>query len=234
VFENGDNLDSWVGQVVDESGSAAKIVDLGTAVPVKLPGETSGTEASMYDPHWWHDPRNAKAAVRAIRAALASADPRKASQFRRNAQAYLDRLRALDQGIAKCMRAVSRSKRKLVTDHDAFSYFANRYGIDVVGAVIPSQTTQAQASAQDVANLVDLIKREGVAAVFPESSVSPKLAETIAHETGASSDNTLYGDTLGPAGSSGSTYLRMEAANADAMVRGFTRDRRGCRIGGIG
>jgi ABC-type Zn uptake system ZnuABC Zn-binding protein ZnuA/ABC-type Mn2+/Zn2+ transport system permease subunit len=233
VFANGDNLDGWIDQVISESGSGAKIVDLGAAVPVKLPGESSGAESSRYDPHWWHDPRNAEAAVREIRANLAKADPKAAPEFRRHAAAYLRKLGALDRGISKCMSSVPVSKRKLVTDHDAFGYFAKRYGITVVGAVIPSQTTQAQPSAEDVSKLVDLIRRERVAAVFPESSVSPKLAQTIASETGASSSYTLYGDTLGPSGSSGSTYLGMEAANANAMVQGFTGGKRSCRIQGI-
>jgi zinc/manganese transport system substrate-binding protein len=131
------------------------------------------------------------------------------------------------------MDSVPAAERKLVTDHDAFGYFAKRYGITVVGAVIPSQTTQAQPSAKDVSELVDRIEREGVKAVFPESSVNPKLAETIADQTGASSDQTLYGDTLGPEGSSGATYLQMEAANADAMVQGFSGGQRGCQIPGI-
>ena len=89
--------------------------------------------------------------------------------------------------------------------------------------MIPSQTTQAQPSAKDLSELIELIEREGVEAIFPESSLSAKVAEAIARQTGASADCTLYGDTLGPEGSSGATYLGMEAANADAMVRGFTR-----------
>ena len=121
------------------------------------------------------------------------------------------------------------ARRKLVTDHDAFGYFAGRYGIEVVGAVIPSQTTQAQPSAKDLSALAKLIEREHVEAIFPESSLSPKVAEAIADQTGASADYSLYGDTLGPDGSSGATYLRMEAANANAMVRGFTDGGRGCR-----
>jgi zinc/manganese transport system substrate-binding protein len=115
-----------------------------------------------------------------------------------------------------------------VTDHDAFNYFARRYGIQVVGAVIPSQTTQAQPSARDVARLTETIRRDHVKAIFPESSVNPKLARAIAKQTGATSDHTLYGDTLGPKGTAGSTYLQMERANADAMVRGFTGGRQGC------
>ena len=92
-------------------------------------------------------------------------------------------------------------QRKLVTDHDAFGYFANRYGIEVVGAVIPSQTTQAQASAKDLSELAKTIEAERVKAIFPESSLSPKVAEAIARQTGATANYTLYGDTLGPEGS---------------------------------
>lgn len=229
VFANGDELDSWVDQVVSDSGSDAEVVDLGAAVPERLPGESSGAEASRYDPHWWHDPRNAEAAVAAIERHLAAADPSHRREFERNARAYLAKLRQLDAGIARCMNTVPARRRKLVTDHDAFGYLANRYGIEVVGAVIPSQTTQAQPSAKDLSALANLIERERVKAIFPESSLSPKVAEAIADQTGASADYTLYGDTLGPEGSSGATYLTMEAANANAMVRGFTDGRRGCQ-----
>ncbi|HEY6771567.1 MAG TPA: zinc ABC transporter substrate-binding protein [Solirubrobacterales bacterium] len=229
VFENGDELDAWMGKVVDDSGSDAKEVDLGASVPVKLPGESSGPEASQYDPHWWHDPRNAEAAVRQIATRLSDADPAERATFEANAAAYEKELMVLDTGIQQCVGSVPAANRKLVTDHDAFGYFANRYGIQVVGAVIPSQTTQAQPNAQDVSNLADLVRQEGVRAIFPESSLSPKLAETIASETGASSDHTLYGDTLGPDGSEGSTYVGMEAANANAMVEGFTGGSKGCQ-----
>jgi zinc/manganese transport system substrate-binding protein len=230
VFANGDGLDQWIDQIVSGSGSGAEVVDLGAAVPVRLPGETSGAEASRFDPHWWHDPRNAEAAVREIARRLAAADPSHRRLFERNAGSYLARLRRLDRGIAACMKEVPVTRRKLVTDHDAFGYFAHRYGIEVVGAVIPSQTTQAEPSAKDLAALAKVIEEEKVTAVFPESSLSPKLAEAIANQTGASADHTLYGDTLGPAGSAGATYIGMEEANADAMVRGFTDGRRGCRL----
>jgi zinc/manganese transport system substrate-binding protein len=233
VLLNGDNLDRWMGKVLENAGGHPAIVDLGARVPIKAAGESQGPEASRYDPHWWHDPRNAQAAVSAIRDALTKANPAAGSVYARNAAAYLARLRALDRGIAACIGRVPPAARKLVTDHDAFNYFARRYGVSVVGAVIPSQTTQAQPSSGDVARLTRLIRREGVKAVFPESSINPKLAQAIARQTGATSDHTLYGDTLGPKGSSGATYLTMERANADAMVRGFTAGAQGCPIAGI-
>jgi zinc/manganese transport system substrate-binding protein len=230
VFANGDELDSWVEEIVSDSGSGAEVVDLGAIVPERRPGESSGAaKSARYDPHWWHDPRNAEAAVAAIERRLAVADSGHRDEFKRNANAYLAKLRRLDAAIAGCMDAVPLDRRKLVTDHDAFAYFAGRYGIEVVGAVIPSQTTQAQPSAEDLSALAKLIEREQVEAIFPESSLSPKVAEAIADQTGASADYSLYGDTLGPEGSGGATYLTMEAANANAMVRGFTGGRRGCR-----
>lgn len=223
VVESGAGLDGWMGRVLDAAGGDARVVTLARAVPDRLPG----------DPHWWHDPRHVEAAIPAIRAALTRADPAGRAVYARNAAAYEAALRRLDRGIARCLGAVPRDRRVLVTDHDAFASFARRYGIRVVGAVIPSQTTQAQPSAGALARLSALVRRTGVRAIFPERSVSPRLADALARETGARSDLELYGDTLGPPGSPGATYLGMERANASAMREGFTGSRRGCAIPGV-
>lgn len=243
VFVSGRGLDDWAEELVSDSGGDAQIVDLGAVGPIRLAGEGQEHEdehagevtqehedESELDPHWWHDPRNVEAAVAGIENALVVADPSHQAELVRNADAYVAQLKALDAGIVRCIDSVPASQRKLVTDHDAFGYFANRYGIEVVGAVIPSQTTQAQASAKDLSELAKTIEAEDVKAVFPESSLSANVVEAIARQTGASADYTLYGDTLGPAGSSGDTYLRMEEANADAVVRGFTGGSRGCAV----
>jgi ABC-type Zn uptake system ZnuABC Zn-binding protein ZnuA/ABC-type Mn2+/Zn2+ transport system permease subunit len=230
VLESGDRLDSWMDKVVSRSGGHPSVVDLGAAVPVRIPGERSGPEASRFDPHWWHDPRNAIAAVRRIEAALASTRPAARAAFSHRADAYVARLRTLDRRIADCFARIPKAERELVTDHDAFNYFAARYGIRVVGAIIPSQTSQAQPSAGETARLIALIRREHVHAVFPESSLNPRLAEAVARETGARSDLVLYGDTLGPAVSPGGTYAGMEAANAERMAEGFSGGKVQCRI----
>jgi zinc/manganese transport system substrate-binding protein len=214
IFENGDGLDRWMSKVISSAGGKPRVVDLGASVPVKL----------GRDPHWWHDPRNAEAAVVAIRDALERVDPSAAPAFRRNTAQYLARLRRLDNAIAACFARVPAAERKLVTDHDAFRYFAHRYRIHTVGAVIPSLTTEAQPSAGETAKLIALVRRERVRAIFPESSVNPRLAQTVAQATGASARYKLYGDTLGP----GQTYLEMERANADAIVRGLTGGKQRC------
>jgi zinc/manganese transport system substrate-binding protein len=233
VLLNGDGLDRWMGDVVEQAGGDPSVVDLGARAPVKISGERKGEEASRFDPHWWHDPRNAEAAVTAIRDALTAGNPGAEAVYARNAAAYMRKLHALDRGIASCIDRVPAPQRKLVTDHDAFNYLARRYGIEVIGAVIPSQSTQAQPSAGEVAELSELIRRERVKAVFPESSINAKLAQAIAGQTGATSNLTLYGDTLGPKDSRGATYLSMEQANADAMVRGFTGGVEQCTIPGL-
>jgi zinc/manganese transport system substrate-binding protein len=218
VLESGFGLDHWMAKIVARAGGHPDVVVLGDGVPVQRKG----------DPHWWHDPRNAEAAVRAIAAALSRAAPADRERFERNAQRYEQQLQRLDAALQRCFAQVPHSERKLVTSHDAFGYFAARYRISIVGAVIPSQTTQAQPSAGDVSHLIALIRREHVKAVFPESSINARLAEQIARETGASAQYELFGDTLGPKGSSGATYLSMERANADAIVRGLTGGRVGC------
>lgn len=229
VLLNGDNLDAWMSKVVKESGGHPAVVTLGDVAPDKLPGESRGPEASKYDAHWWHDPRNAIAAVERIRSELDKAVPSHAKTFDRNAAAYAAKLRGLDAGIARCFARIPAAERKLVTSHDAFNYFAKRYDVRVIGAIIPSQSTEAQPSAGDVARLTKQVKREHVKAIFLERSVSPKLGQAVARQTGTLGSLELYGDTLGPAGSPGATYIGMEKANADAMARGFTGGKQGCR-----
>jgi ABC-type Zn uptake system ZnuABC Zn-binding protein ZnuA len=228
VFTSGDGLDSWMGKLIEQAGGKPSTIDVGAAVPVRRPGRAGGAEASTFDPHWWHDPVNAVAAVERIRAALVMADPGARATFDRNAAAERRRITAMQSTLERCFAQVPPAQRKLVTDHDAFGYFARRFGITVVGAVIPSQTTQAQPSAASVSRLTAQIRREHVRAIFPETSLNPKLAGAIARQTGATTSYHLYGDTLGPDGSPGATYVGMELANGDAMVRGFTGGRVRC------
>jgi zinc/manganese transport system substrate-binding protein len=245
VLASGAGLDAWIGQVAEQADGDARLVEVGEHVPiVRADGEHAhgeeghaddadedahaGHDHGDVDPHWWHDPRNVEAAVVTIRDALAQANPGARATYARNAAAYLRRLRALDAGVRACVATIPAARRKLVTDHDAFGYFADRYGLEVVGTVIPSLTTQAQASAGDLAELTRTIEREGVTTIFSAQSVNPKLAEAVARETSTRIDDSLYGDALGPEGSDGATYLSMEAHNADRIMRGLSGGRRGC------
>jgi zinc/manganese transport system substrate-binding protein len=179
-------------------------------------------EGDEVDPHWWQDPRNVEIAVGRIRDALARVDGGGTASYDANAEAYLGRLGALDAAIARCMNGIPADKRRLVTNHDALGYFADRYGITVVGAVIPALSTEARASAGEIGDLVKTIRREHVSTIFPESSVNPELEQAIAGEAGAKVGPALWADSLGPEDSTGATYLTSMRFNAEAMAEGFT------------
>jgi ABC-type Zn uptake system ZnuABC Zn-binding protein ZnuA len=181
------------------------------------------------DPHWWQDPRNALLAVDAIRDALISADPDGRADYEANARAYKERLRRLDRNVAACIDSIPAAQRHLVTTHDALAYYAQRYDIEVVGALIPSLSTAAQPSAGDTQKLVDQIEHENVEAIFPESSINPKLERAVARETGAKVGRALWADALGPEDSDGETYVESVQSNTAALVAGLTGGAEQCR-----
>ena len=219
VFRSGGDVDSWLGRVVGQAGGGAAEVTLWDSV--RRRGE---------DPHWWQDPRNTELAVGSIRRALTGADPAGRRLYARNAAAYQRRLRRLDAGIARCVGRVPSRDRKVVTSHDSLGYFGARYGVKIVGAVIPSLSSQAEPSARDVERLVRQIRAERVKAIFPESALNPKLERAVARESGARVARALWADALGPRGSDGHTYLAAETSNARRLVTGMTGGRRSCRL----
>jgi len=210
LVRSGGDLDDWLGDVVEGAGADAAVLTL-----------IDHVRARDDDPHWWHDPRNGVLAVEAVRDALVKADPAGGAVYESNARAYARTLVRLDREVARCIDAVPPEWRKLVTTHDALGYFAARYGIDMIGSVLDSLSTQAQPSAGDTHALVDQMREQDVHVVFAESSIDPRLERAIAGEADARVGEPLWADTLGPAGSAGDTYVKSIAANADALARGF-------------
>jgi ABC-type Zn uptake system ZnuABC Zn-binding protein ZnuA len=221
VLRSGGEVDAWLDDALSSAG-----VDAEAVVNV---GEAAGLDGD--DPHWWQDPVRVQAGVAAIRDALVKADPGGGATYRAGASRYLARLRAIDASVRACMARVPASQRLLVTSHDALGYYARRYGIRVIGAVIPALTTAAQPSAGDVAKLVGTIERTGVRTIFAESSVNPKVEQAIARQTGARIGPPLWADSLGPKGSTGATYLGSIASNTEALAAGFTSGTVKCRVG---
>jgi ABC-type Zn uptake system ZnuABC Zn-binding protein ZnuA len=222
VLRSGGDLDDWLDDLVESGGGRPRVVTLLDSVRT-IEGE------GEIDPHWWQDPRNAERAVNAIRDTLVEADRGGRTTYERNAAAYLRKLRRLDRAIADCIGRVSAAKRKLVTTHDALGYFAKRYDLEVVGALIPSLSTQAQPSARDIQKLVEQIREEGVEAIFPETALNPKLERAVSREAGARVGRRLWADALGPKGSDGATYLQSMASNTQALVEGMTGGVLSCR-----
>ncbi len=221
VVALGAGFDGFAEAIVESAGGSAELVELAPASRLVAPA-LEGRRSDL-DPHYWHDPTLAAAAIRMLAAALAAAEPGSAGAFERNAGAYVERLEALDLDLRRRYRAVPSARRKLVTDHDALGYLARRYGISVVGAAIPSTSTAAEANAGETAELIETIRRERVRAIFSESSVDPKVVSRLAEETGARVYPDLYGDTLGPAGSGAETYVTMMRHNARLLVDGWRR-----------
>jgi zinc/manganese transport system substrate-binding protein/manganese/iron transport system substrate-binding protein len=218
IVRSGGELDDWLSEAIDAAGTRAAVLDLAGHVTL-LDG----------DPHWWQDPRNAIRAVGALRDAMSRADPDGAHEYARNAAAYTARLERLDRATAACIARLTPAQRTLVTTHDALSAYAHRYGLRIVGAVIPSRSTVAQPSVGDVDSLISTIRRTGVRAVFAENGVRPDVEQAIADASGAQVGRALWTDSLGPAGSDGATYLAAMAANTDAIVSGLSGGTVRCR-----
>ncbi|HEY5154665.1 MAG TPA: metal ABC transporter substrate-binding protein [Acidimicrobiales bacterium] len=215
IIKNGVDLEKWLEPTLASASSAGIVVDTSAGVTIR---HGDGAETAG-DPHIWHDPHNAKIMATTIEQALTSARPTCQAEFAANLADYSTKLDALDRAIVSSIATLT--NKKLVTNHDAFGYYVDRYGLDFVGSIIPSFDSSAELSANQLADLVTAIRAQGVKAVFSETSLPAKTADAIAGEAGVKvveGDDALYGDTLGPAGSPGDTYLDMMRHNTETIV----------------
>ena len=216
IFENGLNLEHWLDKLYSASGSKGKRVVVSQGVSPRIfednPQET--------DPHAWQDVTNVVLYTQNVRDALVAMDPANKALYESNANDYIQKLQALDAWVKEQVVSIPVDKRKLVTNHDALGYFARRYGFRIIGAVIPSATTEAaDPSAKETADLLNIIKSNGVRAIFSENMANPKLAQTLSQEAGVVVGPELYTDALGPVGSEGETYLRMIKYNVGVFQK---------------
>lgn len=214
VLKNGVALDDWVDKIIQNAGGQRPVVTVSTGVPIRKGDE----QEPGGDPHVWFSVANAMTMTRNIRDALIMVDAAHSDTYKTNTDAYLAKLTDLDKYIMAQIATIPPANRKMVTNHDAFHYYIDRYGLIYVGSIIPSMSTDSAPSAQDVADLIKKIKAEQVKAIFLESSINPKLAEQIATDAGVKVVDTLYGDTLGEPGTPGATYEGMMRYNTDTIV----------------
>lgn len=177
-----------------------------------------GHDDGDLDPHFWTDPTRMAAATRALSARLAEVDAIDDAALDSATTAYLDELAGLDADLAETLAAVPEADRTLVTNHEVFGYFADRYGFLVVGAVIPAGSTQAEPSSSEVTELAEVIREAGVPAIFAETSSPTTLADALAEEADDVEVVTLFSESLGDEGSGGATYLEMMRTNADRIA----------------
>ncbi|MEU2610172.1 metal ABC transporter substrate-binding protein [Micromonospora sp. NPDC007271] len=220
VIKNGVGLEEWLDDTISAAGFKGTVVDTSEGVALRK-GDPGDEETKDGDPHIWHNPRNAKIMAENIEKALVTADPSHADAYRANFQAYAAKLDKLDADNERKFAALPADARKLVTNHDAFGYYIDRYQLQFIGAVIPSLDTSAELSATQINDLVAKIKATGTKAIFSESSLPPKAAEAIARQAGVKvvgGEDALYGDSLGPEGTPQGTYLGAEEHNTDTIV----------------
>jgi zinc/manganese transport system substrate-binding protein len=206
---NGLGLEGWLPRLLQASGSKAPIiVATKNIAPLRL-----GSDA---DPHAWQSVANAKIYVTNIRDALGAADPADAETFRANTQAYLAKLDALDREVREAIGEIPESRRKVISTHDAFGYFASAYGIEFVAPL--GVSTESEASARDIAGIITQIKTAKIPAVFLENISDPRLIRQIAAETGARVGGTLYSDSLTGEKGDAPTYIDMVRHNIRALT----------------
>ena len=206
---NGLGLEGWLPRLVQSSGSKATIVAATTGIAPLEKG-------SAADPHGWQSVANAKTYVADIRDALAAADPAGAGVYRANADNYLAKLDALDRDVRAAMAQIPQGRRKVISTHNAFGYFAAAYGIEFIAPL--GVSTESEPSARDIAGIITQIRAAKIPAVFLENVSDPRLIQRIAAETGARVGGTLYSDSLTGEKGDAPTYIDMVRHNIKALT----------------
>jgi zinc/manganese transport system substrate-binding protein len=210
IIVNGLGFEGWLPRLVQSSGGKAKIVTATDGIaPLRL-----GNDA---DPHAWQSVGNAKVYVGNIRNALSAADPANTERYRTNADAYLAKLDALDREVRDAIAKLPPARRKVISTHNAFGYFAAAYGIEFIAPL--GVSTESEPSARDIAKIITQVKQAKIPAVFLENISDPRLMQRISAETGAKVGGTLYSDGLTGEKGDAPTYIDMVRHNIKALTR---------------
>lgn len=238
---NGVGLEAFLGDLLAAAGEGKPVIEAAAGIPMrsvadqaidtKTADEVGRTESvaedhgghdhQQGDPHLWLDPLLVQRYVDTISAGLVGADPGGAAAYAANARAYQAKLAALDAEIRGLLAAIPPERRLLVTNHESLGYFADRYGLTVVGAILPSVSTGAEPSAGQLAALVERVRATGAPAVFLETGVNPQLARQLAEETGLRVVTDLYTESLTDAAGPAPSYLEMMRHDARAIAAGL-------------
>ncbi len=209
VIVNGLGLEGWLPRLVQSSGERAQVVTASAGItPLKL--------GSAADPHAWQSVPNARIYVTDIADALAAADPDDADLFRAQARAYLDKLETLDREVREAVAKIPPERRKVISTHDAFGYFAAEYGVQFIAPL--GVSTETEPSARDIAAIIGQIKAQKIPAVFLENISDDRLIRRIAAETGAKVGGTLISDGLTGEKGPAPTYIDMVRHNIKALT----------------
>ncbi len=227
IFVNGAGLEAFMDDLLESAGEDVPVVPLSVGIELlAFSGEHNDEHEEedlaheSGDPHTWFDPGNVRVWVENAEQALAALDPERGERYSANAAAYTAELVALDAWIREQVAQIPEGNRRLVTDHTTFSYFAEAYGFEQVGAIFPGYSTLSEPSAQELAVLEDAIERYAVPAIFVGKTVNPRMAEQVAGDTGVRLVFLYTGSLSEPGGPAGS-YLDFMRYNVAAIVEGL-------------
>lgn len=214
VFVSGLGLEGWMDRLITASGYRGDVVVASSGISTRTMEEEGST---VTDPHAWNNLQNGEIYARNVMQALIKADPQDAADIRRSGERYIQQLQQLDSWAKSAFNAVPRSARKVLTSHDAFGYFGQRYGVTFLAPV--GFSTEAEASASDVAQIIKQLRREHIHRYFIENQTDPRLVKQIASESGAQPGGELYPEALSAAGGPAATYTAAFRHNAEAMLK---------------
>ncbi len=221
IIINGAGLETFLQRLLNNAGGQHQVIDASQGLKSRVPSAQEAldpAEMQSGDPHFWLDPNNVIHYVQNIQTGLSKADPDGASFYATNASAYIQKLKELDSWVSAEVAQISPEQRLLVTNHETFGYYADRYGFRIVGTIIPSTNPDASPSARDLATLVERIKATGVPAVFLEKGSNPQLAEQIASETNIKVITDLWTHSISPQNGPAPTYIDMIRFDTSTIV----------------
>lgn len=220
---NGAGFEEWAQETLDNAGGRRLVIEASAGLTSRAAREgeqalISPQEHASGDPHFWLDPSLVIRYVENIRDGLSGADPQGAPLYARNAADYIARLIELDGWIKSQVAQIPPGRRLIVTNHESFGYFADRYGFTIIGTIIPSVSSGVSPSALQLARLIDQVKKTGATAIFIESGASSQLASQVSAETGVKVVDQLYSHSISEAGGPAPTYVEMMKYNVTAIV----------------
>ncbi|MES0361270.1 MAG: metal ABC transporter substrate-binding protein [Anaerolineales bacterium] len=206
---NGAGLEEWLQEVLDNAGGERLVIESARGLTENTPRPS--------DPHFWLDPNYVVHYAEEIGDGFTQIDPAGEAVYAQNTTDYIDQLQELDAWIADQVGQISPERRMLVTNHESFGYFADRYGFTIIGTIVPSVSTGSSPSAQQMVALIEAIKAANTPAIFLESGTNPELAEQVALEAGVKViEDLLTHSILAPGG-----YIEMMKYNTLAIVEGL-------------
>ncbi|PWV95650.1 zinc/manganese transport system substrate-binding protein [Hoeflea marina] len=247
VLVNGLEFEGFMSRLIETSGTKAAIVEVSKGVePLKTAEEEHGHQSEAhkeaahdedagekaeagddhgheghhhgeFDPHAWQSIENAEIYVKNIAAAFCDAEPAGCATYTANSEAYLAKLDELENEVKAAVASIPEGRRTIITSHDAFGYFEHAYGLKFIAP--EGVSTEAEASAADVARLIDQAKEDKASAIFVENITNPRLAEQIAREAGLTVGGTLYSDALSGEGGPAATYIDMVRYNVTTITK---------------